>query len=96
MTDVPPGPSGLGGLAVNIKSKKENTMPEYTIVMLYPDYIASQFGETYQALVKAETIEEAIAMAQDEAAQVNELNTVGSPEDFAVTFACIGHFKNLV
>jgi hypothetical protein len=70
-------------------------MNEYTIIMLYPDYIASQFGESYLAHVKAESVEAAIVIAQNEAAQVDELHTIGVPEDFAVIFACSGHINDL-
>jgi hypothetical protein len=70
-------------------------MQEFTIIMLYPDYIASQYGESYLAQVTADSIEAAIVVAQNEAAQVDELNTIGVPEDFAVIFACAGHVNDL-
>lgn len=78
-----------------IKIEETATMKAYTVIMLYPDYIASQFGESYLAHVEAASVEAAVVVGQNEAAQVDELNTIGTPEDFAVLFVCEGHISDL-
>ena len=43
-------------------------MKQYTVLLLYPDYAADEFGkETYLAWVEAESPEDAVLTAQEEA-----------------------------
>jgi len=66
-------------------------MKKFTVIMLYPDYIANDFGsEHYTSHVNAQDIKEAIAKAQAEASDGNDI----PPEDFAVLFVFDGHLEN--
>ena len=73
-------------------------MREYTVLLLYPDYVADEFGkETYLAWVEAESPEQAIAKAQ-KMAWVD--NTDGEddplvPDDFHPLLLVDGHLSDL-
>ena len=73
-------------------------MKEYTVILLCPDYLASQYGkETYIAWVEAESPEQAIAKAQ-KMAWVD--NTDGEddplvPDDFHPLMVIHGHHSDL-
>lgn len=48
---------------------------KYTVLLLYPDYIATDYGsETYTTVIDADSIEEAIYNAQIEAKQANQVD----------------------
>ena len=50
-------------------------MKRYTVLLLRPDYVADGFGEdTYLAHVRAETPEEAITLAQQEVAKLDDID----------------------
>ena len=67
----------------------------YTVLLLYPDYIADNYGEdTYLAHVEADNIDDALTEAQLEAHKVN--NFEGNHNDFAPLFICEGHIQNMV
>jgi hypothetical protein len=55
-------------------------MTKYTVIMLYPDHMNDDGGETYTAQVDASTPEEALIAAQDEAVSAN--SDEASPDDF--------------
>lgn len=63
----------------------------YTVILLYPDYLANQYGETYATSVEAACPKDAVAAARDEAAD-NAAESVQcdshDPEDWAC-IACI-------
>ena len=71
---------------------------KYTIVLMYPDYIAENYGEeTYTAYVDADTLRAAIDSATEEALKANKITKKSGlrrPEDWAVVFACQGHVEN--
>lgn len=69
----------------------------YTVLMLYPDYLASQYGEeTYLAHVSATDPTLAIKQAQGEAFSENELDPGDSdPADFATLAVFPGHLEDL-
>ena len=54
-------------------------MKEYTVLLLYPDYIANEFGkETYLAWVTAQNPEDAVLTAQEKACPPWD----GPPEEY--------------
>ncbi len=56
--------------------------PEYTIVLMYPDYLADEYGkETYTGIGCGDTPAEAVEIVQKQASQANDDSP---PEDFAV------------
>lgn len=64
-------------------------MPQYAVVLLYPDYLTDNFGqETYTEIVDAAYTAEAVAKIQVAAAVANNINT---PEDFLPLAAITGH-----
>lgn len=71
-------------------------MERWTIVLMYPDYIAENYGEeTYIDYVVAEDLKAAIARATEEAMDANDLpDDLRRPEDWAVVFACRGFIDN--
>jgi len=70
-------------------------MTDYTVLLLYPDYIADEFGkETYTAWVTAEDPERAILAAQKEAVgHVPEYDD--SYMDFYPLLVVEGHLSDL-
>ena len=63
----------------------------YTVLLLYPDYLASDYGhETYLAHVHAHTTEAAIRFAQNEVASAGD-NGLDSAPDFHVLAVFAGH-----
>jgi hypothetical protein len=51
-----------------MEMEMKNMLNEYTVVLLYPDWASSQYGEdTYLAFVEARTFEDAVSAAQEEA-----------------------------
>jgi len=56
----------------------------YSVLLLYPDYIANEFGhETYRAFVYATCAHEAIDAAQKEAIRESpDYTEIANPEDF--------------
>lgn len=82
-----------------METKAENKMVDvFTIVMLYPDYIANQYGETFTTFVEAEDMDAAIALAQQEAVEAQEREGDDDPidpEDFAPVFCCRGRCDNI-
>lgn len=79
-------------------AEDDQTMKNYTVLLLYPDYIADEFGkETYLAWVEAESPEQAIAKAQT-MAWVD--NTEGEDDnlvhdDFHPLLVVEGHLSDL-
>ena len=73
-------------------------MKEYTVLLLYPDYVADEFGkETYLSWVEAESPEQAMAKAQK---MVWAANTYGEddplvPDDFHPLMVIHGHHRDL-
>ena len=72
-------------------------MKPFTVLLLYPDYIAETFGhETYLAFVEATDVVHAIEAAQRRATRVN-LDEI-SPENFAdfyPVYVAAGHHYDL-
>lgn len=79
-------------------------MNNYTVLLLRPDYIASEFGkDTYLAHVVANGVEAAQRVAQDEVilsdnegCSFEEIEEAGGlPEDYHVLFVAMGHLQDL-
>lgn len=64
----------------------------YTVILLYPDNVADQFGESYVTWLQADTPLQAQTLAREEAAAINE---VEDPNDFAVVAVFLGDHPNL-
>lgn len=56
-------------------------MSTYTVLLLYPDYLADDPGETFMGCVQAAGVQEAIKAVQREAYKVNE-DDASDPDDF--------------
>uniref|UniRef100_A0A6M3XLK9 Uncharacterized protein n=1 Tax=viral metagenome TaxID=1070528 RepID=A0A6M3XLK9_9ZZZZ len=75
-------------------SPDERLLP-YTVLLLYPDYIADEFGkETYLAHVMAQSAREAVTQAQENAL-VDNGRTNEDPEDFHVLLTICGYWNDL-
>lgn len=67
-------------------------MNDYTVVLLFPDYLADDYGkDTYTALVTASDIKHAVEVAQREAFDSNKDSE--DPEDFALVLMFQGHHE---
>ena len=78
------------------RHSERNTMDKYTVILLYPDYIADEFGkETYTGWVLARTVEEAIAITQREAAQ-DAGRDCEAENDFLAVAVFEGHLRNIM
>lgn len=68
---------------------KGNALKPYSVLLLYPDYIASNYGqETYFAHVGSANVKEAIKAAQETVAEANDCD---NPEDFFCLLVLNGH-----
>jgi len=68
---------------------------KYSVLLVYPDYLASNFGqETYLAYVEAESPFQAVALAQNEAANA-ATDAVDLTTDFFPALVCEGHIEDL-
>ena len=66
-------------------------MKKFTVLLLYPDYLASQYGEeTYLSHVLAMDVPAAIKRARKDAYRDNRDDT-----DFSILFVAEGHIDNL-
>lgn len=73
-------------------------MKSYTVLLLYPDYLAESFGhETYLAHVEARSLRAAIKLAQLQArrAQGYVYDESQSSEDFACLLVIKGHHDDI-
>ena len=70
-------------------------MREFTVLLLYPDYLANNYGQdTYMTCVNARSVAQAIKKAQKNAATDNETKP-GRPEDFYVLCVIAGNHQNI-
>lgn len=70
-------------------------MRRYTVLLLLPDYLASEFGhDTHLVWTKAKNRASAIREAQKFAAKESEA-LEASPDDYHPLFVCYGHQDNL-
>jgi len=70
-------------------------MKKFTVLLLYPDYIASQYGEeTYLSHVLAMDIQAAVKHARKDAFWDNRPDATDGT-DFDVLFVAKGHIDNL-
>lgn len=73
----------------------------YTVLLLYPDYIANNYGQdTYLACVEAPNVELAVGLAQDMAAAAsktpgNKDEDEHDPDDFYPLLTIAGHHDDL-
>jgi hypothetical protein len=88
----------------NRQSKSCNTeevldpLKKFSVLLLYPDYIASSFGESYYAIVEAISPEEAVTAAQNEAADAQtdgENDDRPDPDDFACILVIAGDHPDI-
>lgn len=66
-------------------------LKEYSVLLRYPDYV-SDTGETFYAFVTASNPKQAVALAQQDAC---ELNNLTERDDFAPILVTAGHNKGL-
>lgn len=66
---------------------------KYTVLLLRPDYIASDYGQdTYLAWVEADDVAEAQVLAQLEAAEADREK---EPSGYYTLFVAAGHLNDL-
>lgn len=72
-------------------------MKNYTVLLLLPDYLASNYGlETFLSFVVAKGVRSAIRQAQRQARLELGAHLVGGrASDFAHLFVCLGHVDDL-
>jgi hypothetical protein len=77
-------------------------MNKYTVILLYPDYLAENYGqEIYLAHVEADSPEDAIKNAQREAVDFaipdenDESEIVLAMDDFLELFVAEGHVQDI-
>lgn len=69
----------------------------YTVLLIYPDYLASQYGEEfYMESVEAETPKEAVAKVQQMAVETNIPNGDNEGDIDPVDFAVVAVFEGVV
>jgi hypothetical protein len=71
------------------KANGEAKLKEYSVLLLYPDYIADGI-ETYYAFVQADSPRAAVGLAQNEAVKANELDG-DEAQDFLPLLVTEGH-----
>jgi len=72
-------------------------MKNYTVLLLYPDYLSSGGPETYHTYVtNCFSITEAVDIAQREAATENGFDKDEDPADFLPLFVSEGKLENLL
>lgn len=70
-------------------------MKKFTVLLLYPDYLATQYGEeTYLSHVMADDVTAAVKHARKDAFWVNRPDATDGT-DFKVLFVAKGHVNNL-
>ena len=73
-----------------------NKLRNYTVLLLRPDYIASEFGhDTFCARIKAESPTDALLQAKVEACKTDD-NDVQNHEDYYSLSCTIGWRKDFV
>jgi len=73
-----------------------NNKSKYTVLLLYPDYLADNYGEsTCLHHVKASDGKEAVRLARKECVEWQEPGVVMDPEAFVVLFLCHDWVKDL-
>ncbi len=66
---------------------------KYTVLLLYPDYMAETFGqETYMTTVTADNVTQAKRLAQEEVAAENKAE---NPDDFLVLCVLAGEHDDI-
>jgi hypothetical protein len=73
-------------------------MPDFTIILLYPDYLADPYGETWCGQVTAPDIPSAVREAQRQCVADNqfELPDPGDLHDFTPVSIFAGQHEDLV
>lgn len=66
----------------------------YSVLLLYPDYIADAYGETYYDFVLATCPKDAVKRARDRRIKTNDLS-IEDFEDLAVQLVTEGHNKGV-
>ena len=66
-------------------------MNKYTVILLYPDYLADTFGQTYIAHVQTRTVDEAIKKVQMEVAKGDKYNA----DNFRCLYVFSGHLFDI-
>lgn len=70
-------------------------MKPYSVLLLYPDYVANDFGsDTFYDFVKAKSVEDAIAKARKRCIKTNNLS-LNDEEDLHVLLVTEGHNEGL-
>jgi hypothetical protein len=77
------------------------TFKQYTVLLLYPDYMTDDYGQaTYMAWVMASNPKAAVVAAKAECVEDSRMGpgcdpTIESPDDLHVLFACEGHHNDV-
>lgn len=112
--DIEEAENGVEAIFVDELAERLNTESEeveeaegdkYTVLMMYPEYLTDNYGEeTYLAHVVADSVENAMTAAQDQAYQAQlkkeqfsdfEPETDNPEQDFQVVLCVRGHLEDL-
>lgn len=74
----------------------DQTLRSWTVLLLYPDYLAENYGEeTYLTWVNATSAADAEKFAREEVVLTNNFDA-DDAENFAVLFVTLGMHPNLM
>ncbi len=76
------------------KAKKSTKTQKYTVLLLYPEYLAYRPEETYLSHVQSGTVKQAIKSAQKEAVTCQGL-PVRNAQDFGTLLVIKGHHNDI-
>lgn len=70
-------------------------MRKYTVILLYPDYIADQFGEVFTGHIMADDADSVIPLAAKECLELNDLLDTypDAIPDFVTIAVYAGHLE---
>ena len=66
----------------------------YSVLLMYPDYVADVYGETYYDFVAATSPKDAVKIARERCAEAHNLD-LEDWEDLAVVLITEGHNKGV-
>ena len=91
---VPVDPE-LRRLRALVKKLQASTEGKFSVLLNYPDYIASEFPETFYAFVRAKTRDKAVKKAQAKAFAANGGRQGQDLDDFKVELVLPGWHKGV-
>lgn len=93
---MPPGAVKPGGLfhPNHERTMRHYTVRNYTVILLYPDYMQDSGRETYITHVSATNPDSALRIARRQAVAANPDQEIDDPTDFAMVAVFLGHHEH--